>query len=114
MQPGQIALTVGLLPISSLGMGENPSLIDVMSALRDANQNIQMSEVTNINLNGQPAARVDVVDSASATEGFMIIYQSDENTLIGVAGRAYTGYLAANEPLLLEMAAQVTYTAPTP
>jgi hypothetical protein len=115
MQPGQVVLEAAAIPKSSmLDVGENLSPFDVLVSLSDSLRNGPVGEITHLVLGGRPAARINYAESQAAKEGFFVAVEGDENTFIVIGGRAYTGYLAANEALLLEMAAQVIYTPPTP
>jgi hypothetical protein len=116
IQPGQIGFVVlNPVPISMLGLGDHPAITDAMTAVAGmmaGEGGAQAGDVTAITLNGQPAARVNITEPASGSEGFVIGFMGDESTLLVVAAVTAQGELAANEALLLEMAAGVSYTAP--
>ena len=118
IQPGQLAFIVlGALPIDALGMGDEPALTDVMTAIGSqlaSGGDTKVGDATEITLGDVPAARIDTTNAVERSEGFVIGFMGDGSTLIVVAAVAPRGELADAEDLFLAMAASVSYAAPAP
>ena len=116
IQPGQIGFVVlNPIPVAMLNMGDNPALTDVMTTvggMLGGGGETTVGEVTDITLGERPAARIDITDDKTGSEGFLIGFMGDDSTLVVVAAVTPQGELATSEALLLEMTARVTYTAP--
>ena len=105
VQPDQTVFTVDMSPVSSLNLGDNPA--DIMAKFGASLEFSAVSEVHAVTLDGRFAARIDFADSALHSEGFLIGFLTGKDTFFLVGAITYQGDLAANEALLLEMAAQV-------
>jgi hypothetical protein len=116
LQPGQIGFVVlNPIPVAMLGMGDNPDLTAVMTTVGGmlaGEGETEVGDVTEVTLGDRPAARIDITDNKTGSEGFLIGFMGDESTLVVVAAVTPQGELAANEALLLDMVASIDYNAP--
>lgn len=78
----------------------------------DEGEDTSVSDVKEIKIGGKDAARLDITDSETESEGFYVFYMLDDANVMMVVGMAHQGDLGKYEDTLLKIIESVTYTAP--
>ncbi len=115
---GVTVLILAAFDPSAMGLAADASVKDVVSTIAPSmagqSSGMKVGDVKDLKVGGKDAARVDVSDSATKSEGFLIGYKVDDKNIVLAIVGTHQGELNKYEATALKMIESITYTAPAP
>jgi hypothetical protein len=101
--------------LADLGVPEGATIKDVMDAVFGSmmgnSGDVTTGGVISMKVNGEEAARVDIRVASSSSEGFVVAFKIDADTVLVAMAFAHEGKLQSYNDLAQWMLGSITYTA---
>lgn len=110
--PEGAAVLMIMAPFNPADMGMGDMALKDLVGMMSEDEGSDVSEPKDTKVGGKDAARVDIKEPDSKTEGFFVAYKIDDTNVVIAMGAAREGQLDKQEATLFKILESLTYTAP--